>query len=178
MPIDLSRYVSRYKLKGKEWEKTLDKIGKDARNRGYLTWWELVKIAEWKSTRPINLVGNNNQTVVKNITKYALKMNDDKDDEIKRKIEILILLEGVQIPVASSILAIIHPKKYGVIDVRVWRTLHNEYDSSLFPSKSSASLNSTDFVKYVNYIRKLADKSRLTPREVDMALFQYDKENS
>jgi len=74
---------------------------------------------------------------------------------------------------ASSILTIHYPEKYGVIDIRDWHTLYNlrlvEYKKDVF--------NVKDWLLYLKIIRDLGKKYGVTQREIDKAIFMYDKIN-
>lgn len=62
--------------------------------------------------------------IIKKITSLALNLDHENEEfEIEYRLKLLSVLPGVDIPVASSILTLCFPEKYGVLDFRVWRTL-------------------------------------------------------
>jgi len=90
-------------------------IGKNIKNRGYLTKEEFLEIVRWKSARAIRKAEANSNEVVEKITKFAFSIDNEEV-----KIRVLTSLNGVSIPMASSILTIPFPESYGVIDIRGW----------------------------------------------------------
>jgi len=148
--------------------KLFGEIGKNIRNRGYLKKEELLEIVRWKSARAIRKAEANPEDVIEKITKFAFEIDNEEV-----KIRVLTSLNGVSIPMASSILTIPYPEKYGVIDIRGWHTLHKlelvEYKKDVF--------NVKDWLLYLKIIRDLGKKYGVTPREIDKAIFMYDKIN-
>ena len=143
-------------------------IGKNIRNRGYLKEDELLEIVRWKSARAIRKAEANPKDVIEKITKFAFEIDNEEV-----KIRVLTSLNGVSIPMASSILTIPYPEKYGIIDIRGWHTLYNwglvKYKKDVF--------NVKDWLLYLKIIRELGKKYSLSPREIDKAIFMYDKIN-
>lgn len=143
-------------------------IGKNIKNRGYLTKEELLEIVRWKSARAIRKAEVNSDEVVEKITKFAFSIDNEEV-----KIRVLTSLNGVSIPMASSILTIPFPESYGVIDIRGWQTLYIlklvNYSKEVF--------NERDWLLYLKTIRDLGKKVNLTPREIDKAIFMYDRLN-
>lgn len=106
---------------------------------------------------------------IKKITSLALNIShEDKDYELELRINILRIIPGVGIGVASAILALCFPEKYAVIDYRGWRQIFSE-------EKRNFSLN--EYKKYLREIKKLADELEWSPQEVDLAIWAYDKES-
>jgi thermostable 8-oxoguanine DNA glycosylase len=83
-----------------------------------LTKKELISICRWKSARALHLVESNHAATVRSLTGKALSTRSEQ-----KRIEYLTKLRGVGLPMASAILMLIDPKRYGVIDIRVWRVL-------------------------------------------------------
>jgi endonuclease III len=104
-----------------EWEDTatLIKCLRPARRRGYLTPEELEKICRWKSARAIHHIKANTAKQIRTATSAALKTRSEM-----RRLEALTSLSGVSIPMASAVLMLLDPKRYGVIDIRVWQLMH------------------------------------------------------
>lgn len=143
-------------------------IGKSIRNRGHLKKEELLEIVRWKSARVIRKAEANSEDLVEKITKFAFETDNEEV-----KMGVLVSLSGVSIPMASSILTIPYPEKYGVIDIRGWHTLYNlglvGYKKDVF--------NVKDWLLYLKVIRGLGEKYDVSPREIDKAIFMYDKMN-
>jgi len=88
--------------------------------------------------------------------------------------ELLRKLWGVGVPVASAILTIIDPKKYGVIDFRAWQILNLYKLVDEKPSGSNLSVN--NWIFYINILRDFAKKHKVKARDIDRTLFDYHKE--
>ena len=90
-----------------------------ARKRGYVTPAELEAVCYWKSPRAIQYIRSNSPAQVGATTRSALATRSER-----RRLEALRQLKGVSVPMASALLMLLNPKRYGVIDIRVWQLLH------------------------------------------------------
>src|SRR5262249_45551853 len=90
-----------------------------ARRRGYLTRRELAAACTWKSPRAIRHVRSNSAAAVQAATGLALRARDETE-----RMSALLRLKGVSVPSASAVLMLLDPRRYGVIDIRVWQLLH------------------------------------------------------
>lgn len=126
----------------------------------------LRKIAKWKSGRVERHVNKNDEKFVKEVTKISLSTNDDK----QLKIEVLTLLRGVGIRMASAILYFCFPKKYPIMDVRAWASLKKfkEIDGEIKDTFEC-------WKRYTNICRKVAKQNGVSLRALDKALWQYNK---
>jgi hypothetical protein len=147
---------------------------KTVKKRGYIKKSELELICRWKSARSIRHIERNNPGQIKNRTSKALKTRSEK-----LKIELLTSLLGVSIPMASAILTLIDPKRYGVIDIRVWQLLHKMKTVSGKPCGVGFSFN--NWYQYLMIIRYFAKVYNVTARDIDRTLFRvhalYQKGN-
>jgi thermostable 8-oxoguanine DNA glycosylase len=159
--------VLKKNLSKKEDSKTRDLLKglSSARKRGYLNKKEFIEIILWKTTgRSVPLAKLNPESKIIKITKQAFCTNYEK-----RKIEILTSLSGVEVPVASAILTLISPRKYGVIDVRAWQVLYQKKKVNTNPSGANPTVN--QWYQYQNIIRHFAKKLKVTPRNIDLTLY-------
>lgn len=78
----------------------------------------LIKIVDWKSPRVKGRIRNNTNDYVRRATEASLASANEK-----MRLEILTLLEGVNIRMASAILMFCFPGKYTVMDWRAWESL-------------------------------------------------------
>jgi hypothetical protein len=131
--------------------------------RGYLLKLELQKLAYWKAARSAGHVKSNSEEYIQEITGFSLKANSERS-----RIEILTLLDGVSWPTASVILHFFHKDPYPILDFRALWTVSMDVPSQY----------RFDFWwSYVEYCRKIATKYNVDMRTLDMALWQYSKEN-
>jgi len=144
-------------------EKDLIQLKDSVISQKYLTSEQLYKVAKWKSPRRAELIKENSEKYIKEITSFSFKANNEK-----AKIERLTLLSGVGWPTASVILHLFHDGKYPILDFRALWSLSLDVPSQY------------DFVfwwKYVKCCRSLSDKNKINMRTLDRALWQYSKDN-
>ena len=145
------------------WEILEREIGAQTRSRGWLNKAEFLALCEWKSPRSRHQCRENSAEFVCDVTRVAFLTSS----EILR-IEILTLLHGVGWPTASTILHFCHPQPYPIIDFRALWTLKSDV-----PNQYTFSF----WWNYTKFCRSLAAKTKLSMRKLDMALWQYSKEN-
>jgi hypothetical protein len=136
-----------------------------ARRRGYLTLCELEAVCRWKSARAIRFVRGNPRRAVRRATSLALEAGDEE-----RRASALLELRGVSLPMASAILTLLDPRRYGVIDIRVWQLLHR--GGYVSGSRSGAGLRLTHWLQFLAIVRRLSARLGLTARQVERALFE------
>lgn len=169
-----------------EQETTFDSISTALQNRGHISKEELMEIARWKVQG-----GRLDRHIEKNTAEKVREQSgaafDAKDDE--KRISALSELTGVRAPVASSILAMWKPERHAVIDFRAFRALpaakpsllnRDSYEDlaeflELFRTYGS---NLEAYAFYVEEVRELAEHHDLLTREVDMALWEFDRQRT
>ena len=135
-----------------------------AKNRGYLTRSELQKACYWKSPRAIRHVRANTAWQVRAATARALRCRDDEG-----RIEALLRLKGVSVPMASAVLTLVNPRRYGVIDIRVWQILHEH--GAVTRNSEGVGLSANNWRQFLAVIRHFARKLRVRARDVERTLF-------
>jgi hypothetical protein len=118
----------------------------------YLDLNDFDRILRWKLRqqyrRQKSLRSKNTEKIIKKITALALNItHEDKDYELELRFKLLITLRGVEVPVASAILALCFPEQYAVIDFRGWRQVFGA-------EKRYFTLN--DYKQYLKDIKGLA----------------------
>lgn len=155
-------------------------------SRGYIRFDELLEISRWKveSKRNDHNIEKNDSEEVRSKSRKALDASDAKEAA-----GYLTELEGVGVPVASSILTIAKPSEYAVIDYRALRALGVVRPQLTAPQKYSVYATFLGHLKdynqdeqsygfYTEHVREIADNQVLSPREVDMALWTHDKKKA
>ncbi len=89
------------------------------KKRGEFSRAEFLRMSRWKSPRAAPHYARNTAARIRRVSRAVLATRSES-----RRIELLTGLRGVSIPVASAILTLIDPKRYGVLDIRVWQLLH------------------------------------------------------
>lgn len=158
-------------------------ISDHLRSQKFLKKSELVEIGRWKvqGKRIDRHLEKNSPAAVEEQSRLAFTADDDA-----ARIAALAELTGVRVPVASTILAMWKPTAHAVIDYRALRALpaakpelldHTDYDEfaaflELFRTYGS---DPEAYEFYIEHVRELAEGNDLLPREVDMALWEYDR---
>ena len=140
-----------------------ERTGEAARARGHYTRDELLRVIEWKSggRQRRNGARNDAERVVE-VTRVALSARDER-----LRIAALLTLDGVSWPTASVLLHLAHRDRYPILDVRVLQSL------GIF---KQVMPNFGFWLEYVDYCRALADRTGMTMRDVDRALWQWSSE--
>ena len=201
MSLNFSKWIDRYEAANPDesieyrdssgtWKEDKDyrfsSISSELQQRGYIYRDELRKIGGWKvpTGRIDHLLKQNNPNHVEQQSAVAFQTNSDEE-----KVEALMELKGVRVPVASSILTMAEPANYAVVDYRAFRALGAAnpqlLDSQTYPQyvefiEHFRNYNSATeaYSFYMDAIRDVAQRERILPREVDMALWAFDEANS
>lgn len=140
--------------------------------RGYLTYDEFFAICCWKEPRqrmrrhwkrngePVDA------PVLETIIKTALAATDERE-----RMTALLQLHGVGIPVASAILTILEPERYGVIDVRAWQVLHRYERVATNPDGRNFTLD--EWLAYIAELRHWATQLGVSARRIEHSLYLY-----
>lgn len=200
MPLDFPKWISEYEAVNPDesieyrdgsgtWKEEKDyrfgSISSEFQQRGHIYRDELRKIGEWKSGGRIeHHLKDNNPNFVEQRSAVAFQTNSDVD-----KVEALMELKGVRVPVASAILTMHEPANYAVVDYRAFRALGAAEPHLLDPQtysdyaefmESFQDYNSAPeaYSFYMNVLRDIAQRGGILPREVDMALWAFDSYHS
>ena len=127
---------------------------------------EFLDICYWKSARSIRRCEKNSARIVETITQ---KIFSTKSEQVK--LELLTSLQGVNIPTASAILTLTDPKRYGVIDIRVWQLLYEL--QSVRNNPSGQNFNFKQWYHYLKILRYHAQRLKVDVRTIELTLFKY-----
>lgn len=144
---------------------------KPARARGHITRSELLKVCRFKSSRRIGECEKNSPAAVQQASRAAFSTPLPN-----LKIGFLCALSGVAVPMASSVLTLTNPKKFGIIDRNAWQVLHRFGCTNEKPS--GQGLTASNYEWYLHFIREIADTLNRTPRAIDLWLYRYFQETS
>jgi len=154
-----------------ELEKAAFEAGEAIRN-GDFTLANLEAIVRWKSERVVHyLIGNSNEKI-----KRALSIAAAPGTSTDAAVTALLELHGVDLPVASAILAAIFPERYTVLDFRALEALgHARHDVRFYE-------------EYLAFCKRLAESNIVTPqsdlpaptplRTLDRALWEWSRNHS
>jgi hypothetical protein len=160
-PIQQVReYAARYAY---EDDREVLAIGRAARERGYYTLDEFLKVCRWKTPRSAPLVSRNSATSIEASTGVALSESSGE----RERIEALRSLGGVEWPTASVLLHLAYPERYPILDKRALHAL-----GVRAPSAYSFRFREA----YVSACLRLAEQASVDGRTFDQALWQWSKE--
>lgn len=156
------KLAARYSYKVKD--KPLEKEIKDwLKSHKYLDRKRFIKLCSWKSSRQRKNYEKNDDLTIREVTRYSFSAKSER-----ARIKLLMTLDGVSYPVASTILHFAFPNKYPIMDFRVLWSLD---------WKRPKTYNFDFWKKYCEKIKKLAKRLKLPIRTIDKALWTYSKEN-
>ncbi len=149
-------------------EKAAFEAGEAIRN-GDFSLANLEAIVRWKSELVVHyLIGNSNESI-----RHALAIAASPDNSTEDAAMALMKLHGVDIPVASAILAAIFPERYTVLDFRTLEALGYARQDVQF------------YQDYLAFCRRVAEHGAIQPqgdlpaptplRALDRALWQWSK---
>jgi len=125
---------------------------------------EFLAMCRWKSPRAAPHYRRNTPGRIRRASRAALAERDER-----RRIEALTSLSGVSIPVASAILTLVDPRRYGVLDIRVWQLLHA---LGAVPGKPAGrGFGPVDWERYLACLRPAARRLGVSVRIAEYTLF-------
>lgn len=127
-----------------ELEQDAYEAGAAIRNGEY-TLANLEAIVRWKSERMVHYLIANSEAKIRQVLGVAAS----PDTSTHRAVEALMELRGVDLAIASAILATIDPNRYSILDFRTLEALgHARHDIEFYS-------------EYVEFLRRLADRGLL-----------------
>jgi thermostable 8-oxoguanine DNA glycosylase len=128
-------------------------------------------IVLWKVNRYVKV----NDYIVGQISELkVLKAGEHRKS--KKELSILLELNGVDLPMASTILRFINPKVFQIIDRHAYRAIYeNKYP--LYTSASTDRKLSVYF-DYIDELIKLCKLKALSFTTIDRLLYIFDKKNN
>jgi hypothetical protein len=139
-----------------------------ARKRGYLTRSEFLAICRWKSPRAIRLCEQNSRSQIRRLSTLAFTSRSERV-----RLEALTSLHGVSVPMASAVLTLTNPQRYGVIDIRVWQLLFDL--KSVRQKPQGVGFNFKNWYHYLIKFRYHARELNVSARCVERTLFRYHR---
>lgn len=140
------------------------------KKRGWLRKEELIAVCYWKSPRAIRLVESNHPLTVKKITQSVFTTKSEED-----RMYFLLQLRGVSVPMASAILMLTDPKRYGVIDIRVWEILCETGDVT--SNKKGINFKFEEWHQVLVILRQYSKKLKVSARTIERTIFQVHKKH-
>ena len=142
-----------------------------ARARGYLTKGEFLAICNWKSPRARRHFESNTHHDIRFATQLAMSRRSERV-----RFDALTALTGVSAPMASAILTLTDPRRYGVIDIRVWKLLYQL--GSVTTRPSGVGFRYPHWHSYLEILRQHAKRIGAEVRAVERTLFAHHRRHS
>ncbi|HET7873990.1 MAG TPA: hypothetical protein VFN71_00590 [Methylomirabilota bacterium] len=138
------------------------------RRRGELTRAQFLAMCRWKSPRALPQYRRNPSAAVRRASRAALGTRSER-----RRMEHLTRLRGVSVPMASAILTLIDPRRYGVLDIRVWQLLFAVRSVGRNPRGRGFTV-----AQWLDFLAELRGHARalgVSARAVERTLFAYHR---
>jgi hypothetical protein len=126
-------------------------------------------IVRWKSERMVHYLVGNSEAKIKRVLAVAAS----PDTSLQNAVDALTSLRGIDLPIASAILAAILPERYNVLDYRALEALGH------------ARHNVDFYAEYVAFCRRLAERGIVAPQDelpgptslhaLDRALWEWSR---
>jgi len=142
----------------------LHEVGVAVLARGYYTREEFIEVCAWKTVRSRPKVSGNTEAAVVRATGLAIGTEDESV-----RMTALLVLNGVGMPTASTLLYCAFPDNYPILDVRALESLgvkpRSQYPLSFW-------------LGYLDACRELSQQAGVSVRTLDKELWQHSKERS
>lgn len=141
-------------------DEVLDRIGPRVRERGFYDREDFLSVGEWKSPRPKKSMASNTDEMIRDVTATALTA------PLSIQHRVLMILNGVLVPMASSLLMVWQPDEHTVIDVRAVKSLV-AYEGMSDPGAGKYP----PYVEYLTLCKEIAQRCNRSLRVLDRALY-------
>jgi len=142
------QYWQKAGMREKQLERAAFEAGEAIRGGDY-SLVNLEVIVRWKSDRMVHYLVGNSEAKIKRVLAVAAS----PESSVRTAVEALTSLRGIDLPIASAILAAIAPERYNVLDFRALEALGH------------ARHNVEFYAEYVEFCRRLAERGIVAPQE-------------
>lgn len=147
-----------------DYKAIIEKVETEISDNKTLSMDTFTAIIIWKSQRAKGKVDWDDFQLYQSAIKHVL----DIPDELK--LGLLAWLDGIDIPVGSTILHFMYPKRFPIVDFRVTEVLN---DAGFL---NSYTISKKTYRKYKSVIEDIMKDTGCNIRMIDRALFAYHKE--
>ena len=161
---DLEKYLKYYFLE----DYLFNDVSKNFQEHGYLTPEEFFAIVIWKSNRAKTNVRRGIKKSKKTIRTITSEIFQTKT--LEQKLEAIISIPGIGIPMASAILTVCYPDNFTVADYRACATLKDFGEE--ITGNPTAKISA--YFEYLDKCKKLAKKYNLSLRNFDRIFWAKD----
>jgi hypothetical protein len=140
------------------------------RARGTFTRAEFTRMCRWKSPRAQHLWRANSAARIRAVSRAILATRSER-----RRMELLTSLRGVGVPIASAILTLLDPRRYGVLDIRCWQLLFAT--RSVTTNRRGQAFTLPQWLDYLAALRLHARRLNVPARTIEYTLFEVHRKN-
>lgn len=145
---------------------------RSSRTPFHLTGPEVERIVRWKLGDQYDRTARhrawNTDAICRTVTHAAFSIRSrSRLHALRVRTAVLTALPGVGVPVASAMLAVCEPERFGIIDFRVWRQVFGE-------PKQSFTLK--DYGRYMQVVWRLSRELGWSAQDVDLAIWERDRQ--
>ncbi len=129
---------------------------------------EFLAMCRWKSPRALPQCRRNPAARIRAVSRAVMATESEP-----RRMELLVGLRGVSVAMASAILTLTDPTRYGVLDIRVWQLLFAL--RSVGVNARGRGFTLAQWLLYLRALRRHARARRVTPRALEWTLFHHHR---
>ena len=137
-----------------------------ARRSGEFDRAQFIAMCRWKSPRALRHYRRHSPAAIRRVSRAVLGTRDEA-----RRMTLLTALAGVSVPTASAILTLLEPRRYGVLDIRVWQLLYALGAVRSRPDGRGFRL--AHWLEFLALLRTHARALGVSTRAVEWTLFGY-----
>jgi hypothetical protein len=127
---------------------------------------QFIAMCRWKSPRAMLHYRRHSPATIRRVSRAVLATRDEA-----RRMTLLTALKGVSVPTASAVLTLLEPRRYGVLDIRVWQLLYALGAVRSRPDGRAFGLS--HWLEFLALLRTHARALGVTVRAVEWTLFGY-----
>jgi hypothetical protein len=163
--VDL--WSGKYDYRDRREEQRLKRWLAKQSGRKFLDKKRFLDIAMWKTPRAKDHYEANTADFVRCVTDHAFQVCDHR-----LSLHILMALDGVGVPVASTLLHFAFPETYPIVDVRAVTTLS---EAGLWSGNEAGEFTLQDWLQYVRLMQGISKRLGVDLRTLDKALWAFNK---
>lgn len=126
-----------------------------------------VRLARWNTPRRSAPYERNASSLVRETTRLSCRVANER-----LKVHVLMALEGVDVTAAATILHFFYPRRFPIFDRQGRTTLSK---AGLWKRSRIGDASLAAWQEYVLIMRRLARRFRVSLRDLDKALYAYDR---
>ena len=137
-----------------------------ARKAGVFDRQAFLAMCRWKSPRAVRHYRRHSAATIRRVSRAVLATRDES-----QRLALLTGLGGVSVPTASAILTLLEPRRYGVLDIRVWQLLHAI--GAVRARPAGRGFTAAHWAEFLVLLREQARAHGVSTRAIEWTLFGY-----